>query len=147
MFAELLSSDSVKVPLGHPGNPGPIPAWTVWKVASHRVCPRQRLDLGPDRYTLYFDEHDRLIAALAWQVPGGMTREQLVARYPSAQRGRRWYSGDRPRSEQWTVALGSCVTLAASVLVPDGRVERLSYIYTCPTTSSARSGTTVHSSD
>jgi hypothetical protein len=60
----------------------------------------------------------------------------LSAHYPSLQKGRRWYSGDQPRMDQWSVAVSDCVTLSASVLVADGRVEQLSYLYTCPTQSS-----------
>ncbi len=56
MFAEELSSDSVKVARAHAGNPAPMPAGTVWGAADHEVRPRYHLDLGPERYALYFDE-------------------------------------------------------------------------------------------
>jgi hypothetical protein len=135
MFADDLSSDSVRVPRGHPSNPSPYPAGIGWHVGSHHVRPQQQLDLGPERYTLYFDENERLIAAITARVPGGLTREMLNAHYPSLQRGRRWYSGDQPRMDQWSVAVSDCVTLTAHVLVADERVESLSYLYTCPTQS------------
>jgi hypothetical protein len=136
MFAELLSSDTIKVARGHQGNPSPTPPWTVWQVASHRVLPSYRLDLGPDRYALYYDKNERLIAAIAQNPAGGLTKAALAARYPSLRKGRSWYSGNQPH-EQWTTALNTCVTLAASVLPPDERVEQLSYVYTCPTSEHA----------
>ncbi|HEY7482302.1 MAG TPA: hypothetical protein VH680_17440 [Gemmatimonadales bacterium] len=133
MFAELLSSDSIKVARGHQGNPSPIPAGTVWQVASHRVQPSYKLDLGPDRYTLYYDKNERLIAAIAQDLPGALTKADLLVRYPTLRKGRRWYSGNQARSEQWTTAVETCVTLVASLLLPQERLEQLSYIYTCPT--------------
>jgi hypothetical protein len=138
MFADLLGSDSIKVARGHQGNPALQPLGTVWQVGAHQVRPHRRLDLGPDWYVLYFDENERLIAAITRQTPAGLTREKLAARHPSLQRGRRWYGGDQPRGDEWTVALGNCVTLSASVLVGDERVEQLSYVYTCPTQPSPR---------
>jgi len=76
MFAEQLGSDSVVVPRAHLGNPSSIPADVVWQMASREVRPRHKLDLGPDHYTLYFDKNSRL----------------------------RWYGGDRPRHDEWSVA-------------------------------------------
>jgi hypothetical protein len=133
MFAELLDSDTIEVPRGHRGNPSQTRPGTVWQVASHRVQPSYRLDLGPDRYALYYDRNERLIAAVTQDPPGALTKAALVARYPALRMDRRWYSGTRPRNEQWTIALGTCVSLVASVLLPGERIEQLSYVYTCPT--------------
>jgi hypothetical protein len=133
MFAELLNSDSIKVARGHPGNPSQTRPGTAWQVASHRVEAGYRLDLGPDRYTLYFDKNERLIAATGGALPGALTRADLAARYPSLQKDRRWYSGNRPHLERWTTVLDTCVTLVVSVLLPHERVDRLTYVYTCPT--------------
>jgi len=133
MFSELLSSDRVVVPRGHPGNPSSLPAGTVWKAANREVRPRHALELGPDRYTLYFDENSRLIVAITPRMPGELTRALFSARYPTLAKGRRRYSGDQPRSDEWSVSLSDCVTLNIEVSIPAERVEQLSYMYTCPT--------------
>ena len=135
MFTEHLRSDSVKVPRAHVGNPATWSDGTVWLVGEHEVRPRHHLDLGPERYALYFDENERLIAASTSRLPGGLTWKVLSKHYPTFQKGRRWYSGDQPLYDMWSVALGSCVTLAANVLIEGQRVQSLSYNYTCPTTS------------
>ncbi|HZA91968.1 MAG TPA: hypothetical protein VE420_05015 [Gemmatimonadales bacterium] len=136
MFAEHLRSDSVKVPRGHGGNPSSWPAGTVWLGGAHEIRPRHHLDLGPDRYQLYFDENERLITASTGpRLPGGLTWQVLSKHHPSLRKGRRWYSGDQPLSDTWSVVLSSCVTLAANVLIAGQRVQSLSYHYTCPTTS------------
>jgi hypothetical protein len=142
MFAEELSSDSLKVARAHPGNPAPVPTGTVWAAAGQEVRPRHQLDLGPERYTLYFDENERLIAAGTGRLPGGLTLKVLNKHYPALQKGRRWYSGDQPMSDTWSVALSSCVTLQASVLIKGERVNTLSYLYTCPTKRTGASRTT-----
>jgi hypothetical protein len=133
MFAEELAADSVRVSRGHAGNPAPENPRTVWQVAAHEVQPRQRLDLGPDLYSLYFDANERLIAAVTRQVPAGLTRATLAGHYPTLQQGRRWHSGDQPHMDEWTATLGPCVAMAAQVSVGTQRVEQLSYVYTCPT--------------
>jgi hypothetical protein len=136
MLADHLSSDSVRVPRGHPSNPSSHPAGTVLYVTGHRIHPRQQLDLGPERYTLYFDENERLIAAVTEPIPGRLTREMISAQYPSLQKGRRRFSGDQPIWDEWSVAVSDCVTLAAQVSIGDERVEGLSYVYTCRTQAS-----------
>jgi hypothetical protein len=135
MFAEHLRSDSVRVARAHVGNPSPWGPGSVWVSADQEVRPRHHLDLGPERYGLYFDENERLIGASTSRLPGGLTWKVLSTRYPSLQKGRRWYSGDRPISDTWSVALSSCVTLVADVLVAGQRVQTLSYYYTCSTTA------------
>ena len=142
MFAEHLRSDSVKVPRGHVGNPSPWGPGSVWVSADQEVRPRHHLDLGPERYALYFDENERLIGASTSRLPGGLTWKVLSKHYPSFRKGRRWYSGDQPKSDTWSVALSSCVTLVADVLIAGERVGTLGYYYTCPTTRTGASRTT-----
>ena len=142
MFAEVLSSDSVKVPRRHAGNPASWPAGTEWGNPGQEVRPRHHLDLGPERYALFFDENERLIAAGTGRLPGGLTLKVLSNHYPSLRKGRRWYSGDQAMWDSWSVALSNCVTLEASVLIKGQRVNTLYYLYTCPTKSTAPSRTT-----
>ncbi len=143
MFAEHLRSDSVKVARAHVGNPSPWGPGSVWVSADQEVHPRHYLDLGPERYGLFFDENERLIAASTGQrLPGGLTWKVLSKHYPSLRKGRRWYSGDQPMWDTWSVALSSCVTLAANVLIAGQRVQSLNYYYTCPTTSTRARKTT-----
>src|SRR5688572_15335155 len=142
MFAEHLRSDSVKVARAHVGNPAPWGPGSVWVSADHEVRPRHHLDLGPERYGLYFDENERLIGASTGRLPGGLTWKVLITHYPSFQKGRRWYSGDQPLFDTWSAALSSCVTLVASVRIEGQKVQNLSYYYTCPTTRTGASKTT-----
>jgi len=134
MFAEELSRDTILVSRGHSGNPAPVSSETVWQVAVHQVRPRQRLDLGPDHYSLWFDENQRLVAAITSQVPVGLSRATVVDHYKGMYRASRWRSGDQPSFDEWTVPVDPCVTLSAQVSVATEGVEQLSYIYTCPTT-------------
>jgi hypothetical protein len=144
MFSEHLWSDSVKVPRGHGPNPSPWPAHAaVWVDADHEARPRHHLDLGPERYQLYFDENERLIGASTGRLPGGLTWKVLSDHYPSFRKGRRWYSGDQPMMDSWSTPLSDCVTLVATVLVKGQRVQNLSYYYTCPTTRTGASKTTL----
>ncbi len=140
MFADDLHADSVTVTRGHVGNPAPVAEGTAWDVAGRQVEPRRRLDLGPDHYVLYFDEHDRLIAAITRQPMAALTLAGLRKHYPGLVRGRRWYGGDQPRFDVWYAALDACVTMSAHVLVADDRVEQVSYLYACPTESSPAAG-------
>ena len=143
MFAEHLRSDSVKVARGHVGNPSPWGPGSVWVSADQEVRPRHYLDLGPERYGLFFDENERLIgASTGRRLPGGLTWKVLSTRYPSLRKSRRWYSGDQPILDTWSVGLSSCVTLVASVLTEGQKVQSLSYYYTCPTTKTGASRTT-----
>jgi hypothetical protein len=119
-----------------------MPPGTVWGTAGQEVRPRHQLDLGPERYTLYFDENERLIAAVTRRLPGGLTLKVLRNHYPALEKGRRWYSGDQAMSDTWSLAVSSCVTLQASVLIKGERVNSLSYHYTCPTKATGESRTT-----
>jgi hypothetical protein len=49
------------------------------------------------------------------------------------QRGKRWYSGDQPYMDDWSVPLGDCVTLFVGIGVADEVVHHQSFVYTCPT--------------
>ncbi len=143
MFAEYLRSDSMKVARGHVGNPSPWGPGSVWISADQEVRPRHYLDLGPGRYGLFFDANERLIAASTGRrLPGGLTWKVLSKHYPSLQKSRRWYSGDQPMMDTWSVPLSSCVTLVAGVLIEGQKVQNLSYYYTCPTTRPGASRTT-----
>ena len=136
IFAEHLRSDSVKVARAHVGNPSPWGPGSVWVSEDQEVRPRYYLDLGPERYGLFFDQNERLIgAATGGRLPGGLTWKVLSKRYPSLRKSRRWYSGDQPMMDTWSVAVGSCVILVAGVLVEGQKVQSLGYYYTCPTTS------------
>jgi hypothetical protein len=135
MFAEHLRSDSVKATRGHVGNPSPWGPGSVWVSSDQEVRPRHYLDLGPERYGLFFDQNERLIAASTGRrLPGGLTWKVLSKHYPSLRKSRRWYSGDQPMMDTWSVALDSCVTLVASVLIEGQKIQNLGYYYTCPTT-------------
>ena len=143
MFAEHLRSDRMGVARGHVGNPSPWGPGSTWVSADQEVRPRYYLDLGPGRYGLFFDENERLIAASTGRrLPGGLTWKVLLKHYPSLQKSRRWYSGDQPMMDTWSVPLSSCVTLVASVLIEGQKVQSLSYYYTCPTTRTGASRTT-----
>ena len=141
MFSEHLRLDSVKLPRGHVSNPSEWGPGSVWVSADHEARPRHHLDLGPERYQLYFDENERLIGASTGRLPGGLTWKVLSSHYPSFRKGRRWYSGDQPMIDSWSTPLGDCVTLVATVLVKGQRVQNLSYYYTCPTTRTGASKT------
>ena len=143
MFAEHLRSDSVKVARSHVGNPSPWGPGSVWVSADQEVRPRHYLDLGPERYGLFFDENERLIgASTGRRLPGGLTWTVLSKHYPSLRKSRRWYSGDQPMMDTWGVALDSCVTLVASVLIEGQKIQSLGYYYTCPTTGTGARKTT-----
>ena len=133
MFAEELSRDTIRVARGHSGNPSAVSAETVWQVGVHQVRPRRMLDLGPEHYSLWFDENDRLIAAITPQVPPGLSRMTLINHYKGIRRFRSWASGNQPTFDVWTVPVDSCVALSAHVSLASERVEQLSYIYTCAT--------------
>lgn len=131
IFAVELEEDSVRVPLGHPGNP------SVLKGKERRiggVTLRHRLDLGPDRYTLYFDENERLVALDAPAYARPLQRKELAAKYPSLRVYYRGHNADRvPVMEGLEAPLGECVSLTANLWLARDAVENLGYIYTCST--------------
>jgi hypothetical protein len=116
----------------NPGNPYPLNPETVWSVAGSEVRPRQQLELGPDRYTLAFDENDRLVSAYTDNPPHGFSQARLQQHYKGIQRVRRWHRGDQA-IDTWDAKLDSCVSLSARVIVATGLVEHISYAYACKT--------------
>lgn len=140
IFAVELEEDSVRVPLGHPGNP------SVLEGKDHRfggVTFRalHRLDLGPDRYTLYFDQNERLVALEAPAYARPLQRKEVAAKYPSLRVHYRGHNAERvPVYEGLEAPLGECVSLTAGVWLARGdAVENLGYVYTC-STKPARAG-------
>jgi hypothetical protein len=128
--------DSVRVPLGHPSNPDTVSRQTSLSgVPTLRL--RHRLDLGPGRYTLYFDKNERLVAGVIERsrLPRPLRRDELVARYPTlrVEHIGRTAEGAWVRDEL-VAPLGPCVSLIADVWRQDrGMVGGLGYVYTCPT--------------
>jgi hypothetical protein len=137
IFAVELEEDSVRVPLGHPGNPSVLEG----KEQRLGVTLRHRLDLGPDRYTLYFDENERLVALDAPAYARPLQRKELAAKYPSLRVHYRGHNADRVAvMEGLEAPLGECVSLTASAWLARGdAVENLGYIYTCSTKPVLRS--------
>jgi hypothetical protein len=110
-------------------NPDTLPADTEWQVGDHVVRPRHVLDLGPEFYRLYFDRNKRLVAAVTFQPPRRVTREELVGHYPSLRfEGRRLGPADA-----FVAPLGSCVSFAGRLRLDTKQVDQLSYAYTCAT--------------
>ena len=110
-------------------NPDTLPADTEWQVGDHVVRPRHVLDLGPDRYRLFFDRNQRLVAAVTFQPPRKLTREELKAHYPTLTfEGRRLGPADA-----FTAPLGKCVSFAGRLRLDTRQVDQLSYVYTCAT--------------
>ena len=135
IFAVELEEDSVRVPLGHPGNPSVLEGKTQRVGGLGGVTLRHRLDLGPERYTLYFDENERLVAMDAPPYARPLQRKELAAKYPSLRVYYRGHNADRvPIVEGLEAPLGECVSLTASAWLARGdAVENLGYTYTCST--------------
>jgi hypothetical protein len=127
IFAEQLG-ESVSRPR-RTANPDTLPKDTEWQVGDHVVRPRHQLDLGPELYRLYFDRNQRLVAAITFQPPRRVTREELVAHYPSLK-----FEGRRlGPSDAFVAPLGSCVSFAGRLRLDTKQVDQLSYVYTCAT--------------
>jgi hypothetical protein len=127
IFAVQLA-ESVTVPRGG-ANPDTLPADTEWQVGDHVVRPHHVLDLGPGLYRLYFDRNQRLVAAVTFQPPRRVLREELVAHYPSLKfEGRRLGPADA-----FVAPLGFCVSFAGRLRLDTKLVDQLSYVYTCAT--------------
>jgi hypothetical protein len=110
-------------------NPDTLPADTEWQVGDQVVRPRHVLDLGPDRYRLFFDKNQRLVAAVTFQPPRKVTREELKAHYPTLTfEGRRLGPADA-----FTAPLGKCVSFAGRLRLDTRQVDQMSYVYTCAT--------------
>jgi hypothetical protein len=135
MFAVELEADSVRVSLAHEGNPARLPG-TEMLIGGLTIHPHHVLDLGPGRYTLYFDEHERLVAAHgAPPSEKPLRRSELARRYPTLR-----VSYDGRSAEGVTIyegleaPLDKCVSLTGGVWLQRGdAVEGLGYVYTCPT--------------
>jgi hypothetical protein len=128
IFAAELA-ESVSVPRRHSANPDTLPANTEWQVGDHVARPRHVLDLGPELYRLYFDKSELLIAAVTFQPPRRVVREELVAHYPTLK-----FEGRRlGKSDAFVAPLGPCVSLAGRLQLETKLVDQLSYVYTCAT--------------
>lgn len=128
--------DSVRMPLGHPSNPDTV--WTATAGFGPPSAPKpyHRLDLGPGRYTLYFDKHERLVAATTQHLPRPVRRDELVARYPTLRVERRWRTAeDVPIHDELAAPLGPCLWLTALVQLRDGQVQDFGYVFTCSTSA------------
>jgi hypothetical protein len=127
IFAEQLNESHKE---GRPhANPDTLPADTEWQVGDHVVRPRHVLDLGPGFYRLFFDRNQRLVAAVTFQPPKRVTREDLKAHYPSLK-----FEGRRlGKSDAFVAPLGSCVSFAGRLQLETKLVDQLSYVYTCAT--------------
>ncbi len=119
----------VSVTRRHASNPDTLPRNTEWQVGHHVVRPRHALDLGPGLYRLYFDQNERLVAALTFQPPRPVLREELAAHYPSLKfEGRRGGTSDA-----FVAPLEPCVSFAGRLRLDTKLVDQLSYVYTCAT--------------
>ena len=140
MFAVELA-DSIRLPLGRRGNPDTV--WTSSTKGDSASWPRphHRLDLGPARYMLYFDKHERLVMVGAHRsrLPRQLRREDLVARYATLRVRRHWNIQD-----EMIAPLAPCISLTATVWEGDdgladdrhlqpGTVVDFGYRFTCPT--------------
>jgi hypothetical protein len=120
--------ESVTVPR-RTANPDTVPTGTEWQVGDHVVRPRHQLDLGPELYRLYFDRNQRLVAAVTFQPPRAVKREELVAHYPTLK-----FEGRRlGPSDAFVAPLGSCVSFAGRLRLDTKQIDQMSYVYTCPT--------------
>jgi hypothetical protein len=140
MFATELG-DSVLIPRGHSSNPDTLLDGTRLPGAPN-VRPYQRLELGPSRYTLYFDKHERLVAAVAdrSRLRRALRRDELVARYPTLAVESVAHTAEGLWVKDDLVApLGPCVSLIADVWRHDrGLIGELGYVFTCTTTPAPR---------
>jgi hypothetical protein len=140
MFAVELA-DSIRLPLGRRGNPDTV--WTSSTSGESASWPRphHRLDLGANRYMLYFDKHERLVmvAAHRSRLPRPLRREDLVARYATLRVRRHWNIQD-----EMIAPLAPCISLTATVWEGDdglgdsqhlqrGTVVEFGYRFTCQT--------------
>jgi hypothetical protein len=134
-------ADSVRLPLAHAANPDTLPAGATNGGPTSAPAIHYRLDLGADRYTLYFDKNQRLVAAEAnhQRLPRMIRREDLVARYATLR------PNQRPGSlENLEAPLAPCVSMFAYAwdrddglrderhLLP-GAILKFGYRYTCRT--------------
>jgi hypothetical protein len=140
MFAVELA-DSIRLPLGRRSNPDTVRTSTAFVDSASWPRPHHRLDLGPGRYTLYFDKHERLVMVGAdrSRLPRQLRREDLVARYATLRVHRHWNIQD-----EMIAPLAPCISLTATVWegedgrrdeehLQPGTVLHLGYRFTCQT--------------
>jgi hypothetical protein len=134
-------TDSIRLPLAHAANPDTLPAGTSIGGPASAPAVHYRLDLGAERYMLYFDKNERLVAVQAsrQRLPRMIRREDLVARYPTLRPNSR--SGSLENLE---APLAPCISMLAYAwdrddglrderhLMP-GTIVQFGYRYTCPT--------------
>ena len=135
MFAVELQ-DSVRVPLAHGSNPETLSS-DLELPGDPTLKAHYRLDIGAGRYTLYFDRHERLVAAMTdrSRLPRPIRREELVARYPTLRVGHVGRTAEGVWVRDDLIApLTPCVSLVADVWRRDkGMVGSFGYIHTCAT--------------
>jgi hypothetical protein len=135
MFAVELQ-DSVRVPLAHGSNPETLSS-DLELPGDPTLKAHYRLDIGAERYTLYFDRHERLVAAMTdrSRLPRPIRREELVARYPTLRVGHVGRTAEGVWVRDDLIApLAPCVSLVADVWRRDkGMVGSFGYIHTCAT--------------
>jgi hypothetical protein len=125
--------DTVATTLGHGSNPALLSATELF-IGGVTVRPRYRLDVGADRYTLYFDSNERLIAAMGAPRRRPLRRDELVARYATLKVQHRGRTAEgTPIYDGLEAPLGPCVSLTAGVWLKRNVVEGLGYVYTCST--------------
>jgi hypothetical protein len=111
------------------GNPAPIDRWDATNTTGGVTLTAKYLfDLGPGRWSLYFDANQRLIYSVAPpEVMKGVTRPDFTRHYPQlkAVRGEKSVTMEGPVSD--------CVYLTALFFNAD-TLQSYSYTYTCPTT-------------
>jgi len=111
-----------------PAGPRRLPAEWAWEVGGVTLRPRWQLDPGRAYYQLYFDDNERLIFALDRNERPGISRIDLLARYPRALRVQQSDSYD-----QFQVDVQPCVTLTALIDRKRDHVLQFGYAWTCRT--------------
>jgi hypothetical protein len=136
VFAVELEEDTVRVPLGHKGNPSTLDASEL-RIGGVTFRPHYRLDLGPSRYTLYFDRNERLVAVQSPPLARWLTRKELAAKYPSLRVSHRGRTAEGNSIYDGLEApLGECVSLTAGIWLNRGDIiESIGYVFTCQTIS------------
>lgn len=117
--------------------PRKLPLERAWEVGGVTLRPRWQLDPGKDYYQLYFDDNERLIFALDRNERPGISRIDLLARYPRALRVQQSDSYD-----QFQVDVQPCITLTALIDRKRDHVLQFGYAWTCRTKALADRGET-----
>jgi hypothetical protein len=104
----------------------------AWEVGGITLRPRWSLDPGKEFFELFFDENQRLIFVLDRTPRPGVSRIDLLARYPRALRVQQSDSYD-----QFQVDVQPCITLTALIDRKGDHVLQFGYAWTCRTRSMA----------